>query len=184
MVTLSDVKPHRGAKNRHPSPVLKPHVFWGTLQNNPTLSTSGQQPSTLARVQQQVILFVRHHFVIVTLSDRKNHNGDKNRDPSPMLKPHVFWGTLQNNPTLSISGQQPSTLARVQQPITLFVRQHFVIVTLSDRKTHGGAKTRDPSPMLKPHVFWGTLRNHPTLSTSDQQPSTLARIQQQIILFV
>jgi hypothetical protein len=169
MVTLSDVETHKGAKNRHPSPMLKPHVFWGTLQNNPTLSTSGQQPSTLARVQQQIILFVRQHFVIV-MSDVKTHKGAENRHPSPMLKPHVFWGTPQNNPTLSTSCQQPLTLARVQQPIILFVRQHFVIETLSDRKTHGGAKNRDSSPMLKPHVFWGSLQNNPTLSTSGRQP--------------
>jgi hypothetical protein len=158
IVTLSDCKTRGGAKNRDPSPMLKPHVFWGTLQNNPTSSTLGQQPSTLACVQQQIILYVPLHFVIVTLSDRKNHRGAKNRDPSPMLKPHVFWGTLQNSPTLSTIGQQPSTLARVQQQIFLFVRQHFVIVTLSDCKTRGGAKNRDPSPMLKPHVFWGTLQ--------------------------
>jgi hypothetical protein len=95
-------------------------------------------------------MYSDRHVVIVTLSDRKNHGGAKNRHPSPVLKPHVFWGTLQNNLTMSSSGQQPLTLARVQQPIN--------------------------GPMLKPHVFWGTLQNNPTSSTLGQQPSTLAHV--------
>jgi hypothetical protein len=44
--------------------------------------------------------------------------------------------------------------------------RHVVVVTLSDRKTHGGAKNRHPSPVLKPHLFWGTLQNKLSISTS------------------